>query len=157
MAEEMQKGRMELLGYVSGGEGGVSLGGGVQYGLAPRFLVATEVGFLTAGNDANLVNVNHTSNGVEVNANLHYLFPMDSNEKLTPYVLGGVGVWHVGTKTTPTLGTGLSSSTTVAGVNFGGGLRYAVRPNWGIRPEVRFLVGNGHAARVGVSVYYQFK
>jgi hypothetical protein len=42
------------------------------------------------------------------------------------------------------------------GANIGGGLRWQTGSNWGIRPEVRGLIGDGSYGRFTVGLYYNF-
>src|SRR5262245_37936117 len=101
VAEEVEKGQTEVLGFVGGitDNGGATFGGGLQYGLAPRWILSPEVGFATGSSAFNLFTV-------DINA--HYLFPLKNNARFTPYVLGGLGILRGG-------------SNTDAGLNLGGG------------------------------------
>jgi hypothetical protein len=141
-AEEMEKGQMEAVGFVGGmtDGAGATLGGGIHYGINERLLFAGELGYMTASS---------VNSGVTINANVHYLFPLKNNEKLTPYALGGIGIQRFS-------GVAGFGGSTHGGVNIGGGARYAAGTNWGVRPEMLIFITNGTNVRFSVGVYYKF-
>ncbi|MEI9813972.1 MAG: hypothetical protein WDO18_15600 [Acidobacteriota bacterium] len=59
--------------------------------------------------------------------NAHFLFPLRAYPRFTPYILGGLGILRGG-------------SNTDAGLNLGGGARWSVGKDWGLRPEIKFLI-----------------
>lgn len=136
--------KVEALGFVGGvtDNGGFTFGGGLQVGLNRRLLGVAEVGYIAVEGD----NVS----AVSVDLNAHYLFPT-GNSKMTPYLLGGLGI----IKTSVEIGT-VDASDTDAGLNLGGGLRIDGGTNWGIRPEVKFLLSNNTSARLSVGFFYTF-
>jgi len=140
-AQELTEGSREVVGYVGGIErdgGAFTLGGGYGYALRPRWLVIGELGFVNGDG----------LHGVEFGANAHYLFPLSNYPKVTPYGLVGLGIAHVGCDG--------CNGVTAGGINFGGGARWQVGKNWGIRPEIKFLAGNHFYTRFTAGVYYQF-
>ena len=106
------------------------LGGGLLLGIRPRWLFSGEVGWVDAGRN---------NNALSVDANVHFLFPLRSQSKIAPYVLGGLGV--------------IDSS---AGLNLGGGVRWAVGSDWGIRPEIKVLIKGDTSARLSLGFYKRF-
>src|SRR5690606_13585219 len=90
----------------------------------------------------------------EIGGNLHYLFPL-GNPKITPYALGGLQLFRA-SYTATVLGQRFSESGSSFGLNLGGGLRWQAGRNWGVRPEIRFTIGDGTYTRGSVGVYYQF-
>lgn len=138
------EGAVEALGFVGGvtDNGGATFGGGMQFGLSDRLLAAAEVGYLT-------LEGNNTS-AVSVDLNAHYLFT-SGNSKVSPYLLGGLGI----IRSSVSVGS-FSASNTDAGLNIGGGLRYAAGENWGLRPEIKFLISDNTSARFSVGFYYSF-
>lgn len=140
---------VEALGFVGGvtDGGGTTFGGGMQFG-SRRLIFAAEVGYLTLGDDGPRVE----SSAISIDLNAHYLFPMANNTKLTPYVLGGLGIIRASASS-----PGFANVTdTTTGLNLGAGLRFAAGTNWGFRPEVKFLVKDDTSTRVSVGVYYGF-
>jgi hypothetical protein len=138
VAEEVEKGQTEVLGFIGGitDDGGATLGGGIQYGIQPRWLFSGELGWASAG---------RATNAFTVDANVHYLFPLKQNPKLTPYLLGGIGIYSL-----------TNNGGTHAGLNLGGGARWAVGRDWGLRPEIKFLVRDNTSARFSIGIYKSF-
>lgn len=141
---------VEALGFVGGvtDGGGTTFGGGMHFG-ADRLIFAAEVGYLTLGDDG----PNVDSSAVSIDLNAHYLFPISGNARLTPYVLGGLGIIRSSVENN---NNGNSASDTDTGLNLGAGLRFAAGTNWGFRPEIKFLVREDTSARISVGVYYAF-
>lgn len=131
-AEDVVKGQREVLGFVGGvtDGGGATFGGGLQLGIKPRWLFAGELGWVNAGRNNTVISVD---------ANVHYLFPLRNNPKITPYVLGGLGFLddHIG-------------------LNLGGGIRWAVGTDWGIRPEIKVNIQDNTSSRLSVGFYKRF-
>jgi opacity protein-like surface antigen len=147
---------VEALGFAGGvtDGGGATFGGGMQFG-ADRLIFAAEIGYLTLKSDFSSGNVNIDTSGISVDLNAHYLFPVDGNPRFTPYLLGGIGIIRVSASTTAG-GVSGSASDSDAGLNLGGGARITVADNWGLRPEIKFLVKDGSSARFSLGVYYGF-
>ncbi len=142
-AEEIERGQKEALGFIgwqSNGQGDV-YGGGVQIGIAPRWLFAGEFGYLP---------VKSYVNGQTYDFNVHFLFPTH-RESFTPYVLGGLGFQHFSTS----FGR-FSQGTTHVGLNIGGGVRWKFSEHWGLRPELKIFLSNNTNARYSLGLFYQF-
>ncbi|MEP7354642.1 MAG: outer membrane beta-barrel protein [Acidobacteriota bacterium] len=153
-AEELKEGESEVGAYIGGHSyGGASFGVNYARAMKPRFLVLGEFGYMTGGGYGLS---GYSSHGFEFGGNVHYLFPL-KNEKLTPYVLGGVGIEHF-SYGYPSGLCGIiscgSASFTTGGVNIGGGLRWTLNEKWGVRPEWKVLIGNHTSSRFAVGVYY---
>ncbi len=147
---------VEALGFagaVTDG-GGATFGGGMQFG-ANRLIFAAEVGYLSLKSDFSGGNVDIDTSGLSVDLNAHYLFPANGTAKITPYLLGGIGILRVSASVS-TPGRSGSASDSDAGLNLGGGARIAVTDQWGLRPEIKFLIKDGSAARFSLGGYYGF-
>jgi hypothetical protein len=92
---------------------------------------------------------------MSMDMNAHYLFPQSTNQKFTPYVLGGVGFLRVSASTT-FFGVRNSVSDTQVGLNVGAGLRWQTGGRWGLRPEMKVLVADNSSVRFSTGLYYQF-
>ena len=156
-AEEVKAGQAEAVGFIGAASdgGGTIVGGGIQYGLGPRLLFAGELEYMTGGDDFSGFGVSVDSSLIGVNANAQYLFPM-SNAKFTPYALGGLGFLRASASANVAGFGGASASDSSIGLNIGGGARWAVGDNWGVRPELKFWIGDGDNTQFTVGVYYTF-
>lgn len=156
-AEELTPGQTEVLGFVGrvSDGGGTTFGGGVQFAISSRMLVAGEVGYLTGGSDFEGFGVDVDFHAISIDANARYLFPLSGNEKLTPYVLGGLGVLRSSASVTAG-GVSAGASDSTIGINLGGGVRWQVGEKWGVQPELKVLVADGSSVRFSAAVYYQF-
>jgi len=143
---------VEALGFVGGvtDGGGTTFGGGMQFG-SGRLIFAAEVGYLTLGNGFRRFGTDFDTSAVSVDLDAHYLFPLANNEKVTPYVLGGLGILRFKASAGNT-----DVTETDTGLNLGAGLRLTVGRNWGFRPEVKFLVKNDTSTRISVGMYLAF-
>jgi hypothetical protein len=138
VAQQVEKGQTEVLGYFGGitDNGGATLGGGIQYGFNKRVMGVGELGYATGKAGYNLVTFD---------ANAHILFPLKAYPKFTPYGLIGIGFIKV---------TNGGSHDT--GVNLGGGFRYAAGKDWGLRPEIKFLIADNTSTRFSIGIYKSF-
>lgn len=136
---------VEALGFVGAvtDGGGATFGGGMHFG-ANRLIFAAEVGHLTVDGD--------NTSGLTVDLNAHYLFPLANNAKLTPYLLGGIGI----IRSSVSVG-GFEASDTDAGLNLGGGARIKLNEAWGVRPEIKFLVKDYSSTRISLAFFYAFQ
>jgi hypothetical protein len=144
-AQEFKEGDREVIGYVGGLLRSGSLfvvGGGYGYALRPRLQILGEFGFAGRSN----------VHGFDLHGDVAYLFPLQPYPKFTPYIIGGVGIVHEAVD----CGGFPGCSATTGGVDFGGGARWQVGKNWGIRPEVKFLAGNHFFTRLTGGIYYEF-
>src|SRR5262249_57741913 len=114
-------GQTEALGFVGGvtDGGGLALGGGLHYAVNPRWLFDSELAYLTGGNDVSGTvsgfGVNIENKAISVDLNAHYLFTQSTNQKVMPYVLGGIGLMRVSASAT-VFGTTTSVSDTAVGL-----------------------------------------
>ena len=132
-AERLNPDSVEGVVFAGSSAGNGTIGGGIAKAINTRWQVIGEIAYVH-------------SNAAEFGVNGHYVFPL-SNPKLTPYALVGLGILHAG---------GARNSNTSVGANLGGGLRWQTGRNWGIRPELKMLVGDGVKGRFIVGLYYNF-
>ncbi|NOT45358.1 MAG: outer membrane beta-barrel protein [Acidobacteria bacterium] len=153
---QVEQGQTEILGFIGGVSdgGGTTFGGGVQYAFGERIILAAEAAYLTGGEDFSGFGVDFDSSLLEFGGNVHYLFPM-SNEAFTPYVLGGLGLLRVSASSSSG-GFSSSASDTAIGLNIGGGARWQVGDNWGLRPELKIFIEDGSNVRFSIGFYRQF-
>ena len=154
-AEGLTVGQAEVLGFgggVSNGGGG-TFGGGVQFAINPRLLLAGEFGYLTGGSDFHGFGVDVDFHALSVDANARYL--IGARDSIAPYVLGGLGLLRAsGTVSGPGVQVGASDS--AIGLNIGGGIRWQAGAHWGVQPELKLFVRDGSNVRLSTAVYYQF-
>jgi hypothetical protein len=149
------------------------LAGSVGTAVSRRIQVFGEFAFSPLGSDSATftsqdVSGSGTSKGrfYDINGGIRYHFPLRGS-KLMPYVIGGAGMGYAVQNVSVTVRTGgtqVTEDTSVGGSQFGfnggGGLRYAVSRNFGLRPEFRLFryVGDEPVTsyRFAVGVYYQF-
>ena len=145
---------VEALGFVGAvtDNGGATFGGGMHFG-AGRLIFAAEVGYLTLSDDFD--DGDFDSSGLSIDLNAHYLFPLANSPRFTPYVLGGLGILRY-SFSDELDGDESDDSDTNAGLNVGGGVRIAGGTNWGIRPELKFLIADDTSTRFSVGFYYGF-
>ena len=88
--------------------------------------------------------------------NIHIRVPV--NDRWEPYGIAGVGfLWnHASQNLAAPEGNTLAHNLDHFSGSFvtGGGLRYYVRENWGIQPEVKVIVSTRVFTRVSVGVFY---
>ncbi len=133
-AERLDPESVEGVVFAGASAGHGTIGGGLAKALNTRWLLIGEAAYLH-------------SNSAEFGVNGHFLFPLREYPKVTPYGLVGVGVLHSG---------GGRDSDTSFGANLGAGLRWQTGRHWGIRPELKMLVGDGVHGRFIVGLYYNF-
>jgi hypothetical protein len=142
-AQTVSEGQNEILGFVGvvSKGGGATVGGGIQHGIRNRWILSGELGYL-AGNGSPFRG-GDGNHGVSIDANAHFLIPLRSAPEFTPYVLGGLGVL-------------IGGSDAAAGLNLGGGARWQIGRDWGLRPELKFLIGDGTTTRFTLGIYKRF-
>jgi hypothetical protein len=138
VAQQVEKGQTEVLGYVGGitNNGGAALGGGLQYGFQKHLLASGELGFATGSTGYNLFTFD---------ANAHILLPLKAYPKVTPYGLVGLGFIKA-----------TNGGTHDTGLNLGGGARWEVGRDWGVRPEIKVLIADNTSVRFSIGVYKSF-
>ncbi|HTS65827.1 MAG TPA: outer membrane beta-barrel protein [Candidatus Acidoferrales bacterium] len=92
---------------------------------------------------------------LDLNLSVHVTIPV--RDRVIPYViLGGGTLWDAYDHAVT--GPGGTVVTRVNEWNFGfhtgGGLRYYIRDNWGVRPELRVTVSNRTYTRLSMGVFY---
>jgi hypothetical protein len=133
-AEQLTPDSIEGVVFAGSSAGHGTIGGGLAKALNTRWLLIGEAAYLH-------------SNAAEFGVNGHFVFPLREYPKVTPYGLVGLGIVHEG---------GVRNSDTSFGANLGAGLRWQTGRNWGIRPELKMLVGDGVHGRFIVGLYYNF-
>lgn len=75
----------------------------------------------------------------DLNANLHYLFPVGHN--ITVYPLGGLTLanYHVSIPA-PMGGADITENSTHFGVNIGGGAQYDINKDWSVNAEMKYRI-----------------
>jgi hypothetical protein len=131
-AQSLDKNSLEGVAFVGGTSGNGTIGAGLGKAITSRWLVIGEIAYVH-------------SNAVEFGVNGHYVIPL-KQRNLAPYVLVGLGGINGGGR----------DRDTAFGANIGGGLRWQTGSNWGIRPELKVLVGDGSHGRFTLGLYYNF-
>jgi opacity protein-like surface antigen len=156
-AQQVTAGGTDLLGFVGGVSdgGGTTFGGGVQFAVHPRWIVATEAGYLTGGQDYQGFGVDFDLHAISIDANAHYLFPLSDTSRFTPYVLGGVGFLRASASVSAA-GFSEDASSSTTGLNIGGGALWRANDTWAVRPELKILVADGSNVRFSAALCYRF-
>ena len=96
------------------------------------------------------------SNFYDINACAHIRFPI--NRKLAPYaIIGPSVVWngyHYGALGPNGARVVISKDDVNFGFHTGGGVRYHVNQNWGVRPEVRVVITNQTFVTFSIGVFF---
>lgn len=140
-------------------------GGSAGIALSPNFLIVGEVNYNRIGsanisyNDGiNNVSFSTSFHLTDFTGGVHWQLPVGS-KRLVPYLAVAAGGARLsGSASGGGLPAGVGASATSATVNFGGGVRYYIRPSWGIRPEVKVVRISGQTyVRFGAGVFWQSK
>lgn len=155
-AEELEEGSTEVLGFAGFATDnlGAAFGGGIQHAFRPRWLLSAEFGLFTV-EESDFGTIDIDTSAWAFDANAHYLFPLEQNERFTPYVLGGLNITRISVDGSVP-GFSVSAGDTNVGLNVGGGARWKLGDNWGLRPEVKFTIADGSYSRVSLGIYYRF-
>jgi hypothetical protein len=147
-AQQSDPGGTALLGFAGGVSdgGGATFGGGMHFAVSPRWLVAGEAGYLTGGRDYSGFGVDVDVHAISIDANVHYLFPLQGNPRFTPYALGGVGFLRASASVTAGSFSSAASDTTT-GLNIGGGALWQANARWAVRPELKIFMADGSNIR----------
>jgi hypothetical protein len=81
-----------------------------------------------------------------VNSNVSLLFDLPQVGRVTPYVVGGVGLDQYAIADLSPAGKIIAQAKTAFSVNAGGGVRVRGDENWGIRTDARWFNGIGARA-----------
>jgi outer membrane protein X len=92
----------------------------------------------------------------DLNANVHYLFPV-SNE-VTVYPLAGLGVLNIGVEIPPILWMpGSRVSNSEVAINFGGGIDYSINRKYTLNGELKYqIVNNWNRLLLSAGLSYRF-
>jgi outer membrane protein with beta-barrel domain len=136
-------------------------GGSFGYAISPNFLIVGETNYNHAGGATISYGgdtLSTTLSLTDFTGGIHWQLPVGSS-KLVPYLAVAAGGTRVAASVSGSLlPASVSASSTGLTVNFGGGVRYYVRPSWGIRPEVLVVRIPGTTyLRFGVGVFWQSK
>lgn len=138
-----------------------TLGGGVAYAATKRVWAVGEFSYIPGPSEmfAVLGVVGKmTARAYDFNAGIHYQFPT-KELKAVPYVASGLGGLRGSASARVTyMGQSqvVKESDTSFYFNVGGGLRYRISGNWGIRPELKIFAGDDTFVRVAIGIFYQF-
>jgi len=92
----------------------------------------------------------------DFNLGLHIRIPV--RDRWAPYaILGGGALWNTFDQTVTGPGAGpvvSHHSNFDFGFHTGAGLRYYIRDNWGIRPEVKVVVSKQTYTRLSIGIFY---
>lgn len=146
----------EVTAFVGVADGEATFGGSYAKPFNDKILMLGEASYFALGSQsAGLYDV--SANAFNFNVGMHYNFfnAFKNNAKFVPYVGGGVGITRASVSS-DLPGFAASASDSSFLLNFGGGLRYYVKPTWGIRPELMVFTGNGSYTRLAVGLFYRF-
>jgi opacity protein-like surface antigen len=156
----LDKGENEASGLVGISDGNLTLGGSYGKAVTDKILVLGELSYISGGSASGTAagtTFKASAHALGVGLGLHYNFNgvFKSNPNLVPYAGAGIGVLRYSASSS---GGGFSASASDSSLffQFGGGLRYYVRPNWGLRPEVMIFAGKDTFVRAAVGIFYQF-
>lgn len=81
-----------------------------------------------------------------LSSNLSLLFDLPEVARVTPYVVGGIGLDQYAFADSSPAGNLIAQANTAFSVNAGGGVRVRGDENWGIRTDARWFNGIGERA-----------
>jgi hypothetical protein len=138
-------------------------GGGFGIAVSPSLLIVGETNYNYAGQS----NVSYNSGGTafafseklsltDFTGGVHWQLPVAS-KRLIPYLAAAAGGVRVNASASGAgLPASVSASSNGATYNFGGGVRYLIRPSWGLRPEVKWVrIPGQNYVRFGVGVFWR--
>lgn len=138
-------------------KGVTSIGARLGYGADfEKFSIGAQVrhGFTNELRGAASFDYYFTDKGItvwDINADLHYLFPLDS--KFTVYPLVGLSYLHAKVD----LGNNGSASDGKLGLNLGGGIDYNFASNLALTGELKYQFVSGHGQLVpSIGIAYKF-
>jgi opacity protein-like surface antigen len=149
------------VGVVGGIGSHASLGGSIGAPITDRLILSGDLFYIPMGSNSVTVGgqtTNSSASALNFNGNLQYQF--NPTHSVVPYAGAGIGLLRTSAEVStnnPLPNTiRVSASSTDAYFNFGGGLRYNVKPNWGFRPEFMFFAGSNTFVRFAGGIFYQF-
>jgi hypothetical protein len=163
--QDTHQGQIEAtgqLGFVAGIGTHVAVGGSVAGALNERVLVYGEFLYIPLGSSTvNILGVNRdvSARAFNLDGGLQYQFRKYGS--MVPYAGVGLGLLHSSASIPNNFSfQGLNFSTGGSSndfyVNLGGGVRYYVTEQWGVRPEFTIFAGPNTFVRIGAGVFYQF-
>ncbi|MDX1984860.1 MAG: outer membrane beta-barrel protein [Bryobacteraceae bacterium] len=152
----IEKGESEAVGFAGLADGNLTMGGAFGKGVTDKIFAYGELSFLK-GDSASFNGVKASSNAIGFGGGAQYNFNklFKSNPRWVPYAGAGLSLFRFSAKSSFG-GVSASASATDLFLNFGGGLRYYMKPNWGFRPELMIFAGDGSFIRATVGLFYQF-
>jgi hypothetical protein len=125
-----------------------ALGGQMRYNITEHFRLAPDVTFFFPKDKVT---------GLDVNLNLHYLFPLNSDNRLTFYPLAGFGMQNNfwGKRTIAGVEVDSDSKTNIA-FNLGAGLTYNISARSFLNVEGKFMFGDDDSAVFLVGYGWRF-
>src|SRR5215831_4924748 len=163
--QDMQKGQIEAtgqIGFVSGIGTHGAFGGSVGAALNERVLVFGEFLYIPLGSSTvTILGVNRSVSARAYNFDGGLQYQFRKYGSMVPYAGVGLGLLHSAASISNSFSfqglnfsTGGSSNDFYA--NLGGGVRYYVTEQWGVRPESTIFAGPNSFVRIGAGVFYQF-
>jgi opacity protein-like surface antigen len=80
-------------------------------------------------------------------------------DRWAPYIVLGAGLLHSTSErasATPAGNAVVKSSDNSFAFHIGGGLRYHITNNWGLRPEWKYYASDRNFSKLAIGVFYQF-
>lgn len=151
-AGELRKGTSEVTGFAGIADGQGTFGGAFGRAVTNRVFVYGDAGYI-AGESASVAGFSASSHAMNFHGGLQYSFRTES--RLVPYAAAGIGITRVSASVSG-IGLPVKGSNSSVMFAFGGGARYYIGRNWGIRPELMVFAGDGSYIRAGAGVFFQF-
>jgi opacity protein-like surface antigen len=156
----LTQGKSEVTGFVGIADGEGTLGGSYGKAISDKLFAQGEFSYIALGSSSTVTpggTYDVSASAINFNGGVQYNFTnlFTNNSKIVPYAGAGLGVTR-SSVSADLPGFSSSASDTAFLLNFGGGLRYYLRPNWGLRPEFMIFAGDGSYARFSVGLFYQF-
>ena len=163
--QSMEQGQIEAtgqIGFVSGIGTHGAFGGSGGVALNERVFAFGEFLYIPLGSSTVTIlgdNRSVSAHALNLDGGLQYQFRKYGS--MVPYAGVGLGLLHSSASISNSFSfqglnfsTGGSSNDFYA--NLGGGVRYYVTEQWGVRPEFTIFAGPNSFVRVGVGVFYEF-
>jgi outer membrane protein with beta-barrel domain len=163
--QDMQKGQIEAtgqIGFVSGIGTHGAFGGSVGGAVNEHVLVYGEFLYIPLGSSTvSVLGVNRSVSARAFNFDGGLQYQFRKYGSMVPYAGVGLGLLHSTADISNNFTfQGLNFSTGGSSndfyVNLGGGVRYYVNEQWGVRPEFTIFAGPNTFVRIGAGVFYHF-
>jgi opacity protein-like surface antigen len=163
--QDMTQGQIEAtgqIGFVSGIGTHAAVGGSVGAALNERVVVFGEFLYIPLGSsNVTVLGVNRNVSARAFNLDFGLQYQFRKYGSMVPYAGVGLGLLHSSASISNSFSfqglnfsTGGSSNDFYA--NLGGGVRYYVTEQWGVRPEFTIFAGPNTFVRIGAGVFYEF-